>query len=427
MHTQPRRLSRINRPVVGTIAAPGSKSDTHRALLLAAHARTPSQIDTASDCDDTDVLVAALRKFGIAIVRSGNTLHVAPPAQLEAYEGEIDCNLAGTSFRFLLPLCATVRDSQIQLTGSVRMCERPIGGLVDMLIDGGAQITYDAHVGCPPITIQGVTQLRGGDYELHDNCSSQYVSAMLLNATVFAGPIRVRFPEQIGSRSYIEMTIRSLQRFGYTVAAQASEVAIANPSRVDGQHYIVDGDASSATYFLALAAVTGGCVRVTNLPKTSPQGDLRFASILAEMGCRTERYYDAIEVDASESGALRGIDVDLSDCPDTAPTLAVVAALADGQSVLRGLGSLVHKESDRMVAIAMELQRAGIDVKISADTLTIFGGTPRAAAISPHGDHRIAMACALLSARTGGIEITHPYVVSKSFRGFWDSWAQLIG
>lgn len=430
MPTPPRILPQIARPASGATTAPGSKSDTHRALILAAHATSASQIDAASVCDDTDLLIQALEKLGVRFVRKRRTYHVEPPAQRTPFRGELDMGLAGTSYRFLLPLVATTPGAHVLLTGSPRLRERPIGGLVEMLVSGGAKIRHLVADRCPPVEIHGVEALAPRRYELSDAVSSQFVSAMLLNAPAIAGDFEIELPPTLGSRSYIEMTVQSLHRFGIRAELSDDVVKVRNARGVSGvEHYAVDGDASSATYFHALAAVTGGSISIPNLREGSPQGDLRFPQFLEQMGCQVTRERDAVTVDASHlkpaGKRLRAIEADLSDCPDSAPTLAVVAALAQGKSVLRGLASLPHKESDRLEAIAGELVRAGIAAEVNDDSLTITGGTPHAARIATHGDHRIAMAFALLSARTAGIAIEDPDVVSKSFPMFWRRWEKL--
>ncbi len=411
------------RPVDGSIRIPGSKSYTNRALIIASLASGESVLEGVSVSDDSVGLVEALRTLGVAIESAAADLVVTGSARgSPVTDTVLDLGPAGTSYRFLLPLCALASGSRITLTGSARMRERPIGDLVETLRSMGASIEELGSPGCPPLRISGVDRLRGGAVAISGRTSSQFVSALLMIAPLLDEGLTLEIVDDLTSESYVEMTCECMAAFGVPVLRAGNTFRV-EPGSYRPRTHAIDGDASGASYFWGLAAVSRGRVRVENLVPDSPQGDLRFPKILEEMGCAVRRGDDQgsgwIEVTATS--ALRGVDVDMSNLPDTAQTLAVIASVAKGKTRICGLGTLPHKETDRLHALRTELARVGIDSEITANSIQISGGTPKLARVHTYGDHRMAMSFALLGAQGEGIEIDEPEVVTKSFPSFWRS------
>ena len=307
------------------------------------------------------------------------------------------------------------------------MRERPIGDLVTALEDLGAEVR--APTGCPPVQI-GARPLRGGTVHISGSTSSQYISAILMVSPLATRAVDVLIEGELVSGPYIDLTLRTMNDFGAR--------AWLDSGRADGRpqyhvvpgrdyrarEYFVEGDASAASYFFAGAAITGGTVRVDGVGKESPQGDVRCADVLAEMGCRVKKEPDAITV-SGPATFLNGVDVDCGDMPDVVPTLAVVAAFARGRTRLRGVPHLRFKESDRIASVASELTKIGGDVRELRDGLEVVGSLGRddhqlhGATIDTWGDHRIAMAFSIVGLVVPDVVIADPGVVSKSFPEFF--------
>ena len=422
------RLTPASHPIDAEVTVEGSKSYTNRALVIASLAAGESRILGASTGDDTRILVDALRCFGVEIRREDDALVVrGTGAELEPYQGELDLGLAGTSYRFLVPLVVLARGSDVVLTGSARMRERPVADLVDALRQLGARIDYLETEGCPPLRVRGTGPVSGGTVNLSPSVSSQFLTAILMVAPLADGALCIHLDGPLRSRSYVDMTVECMEDFGVPVSCDENGFSVDADQRYHPGTYTVDGDASAASYFWGIAAISGGRVRVRNLRAGSPQGDLRFATILEEMGCQVSEGEDDgvgwIEVRGTDS--LVGVTVDMSSLPDTAQSLAVVAALGKGETHIDGLHSLVHKETDRLGALHAELGRVGITSRFTESSITVQGGEPRPACIETYGDHRMAMSLAILGVRVAGLEIRDPDVVSKSFPGFWDQLSRI--
>lgn len=409
--------------IAGTVSLPGSKSYTNRALICAAVADGASVLRAASDSDDTRALVGALEELGAVVRRDGDRLNVtgfgASPAP---FRGSIDVGAAGTSLRFLLPVCASAPGTDIELRGSARMHERPIGDLVAALRALGSDVEELGSPGCPPLRIRG-RPLQGGTVTVPGNISSQFISALLLAAPRI-GPLTIDVTGGLTSSTYVTMTVETMAAFGVAVTTADHRFEVSGDASYTAGEYVVEADASGASYVWGAAAVSGGTVRVSNLRPDSRQGDVRFAEILEEMGCAATRDDAGIEITGPER--LRSTDVDMSDCPDTAQSLAVVASCADGDTTIRGLSTLRHKETDRLAALGAELGRVGVETNVGEDSITVHGGEPHAGRVRTYDDHRMAMAFALLAGRVPGMVIEDPDVVSKSFPEFWET-LELIG
>ncbi len=417
----------------GKVLLPGSKSLTNRALLIAALASGRSRLVNVLDCDDSQYLRRALAELGVQI-EIEDTPPFYPPiwavtgtgGKFPVREGSFFLGNAGTATRFLTA-ALTAAEGRYSVDGDHRMRERPIGDLVTALEDLGAEVR--APTGCPPVQI-GARPLRGGTVHISGSTSSQYISAILMVSPLATRAVDVLIEGELVSGPYIDLTLRTMNDFGAR--------AWLDSGRADGRpqyhvvpgrdyrarEYFVEGDASAASYFFAGAAITGGTVRVDGVGKESPQGDVRCADVLAEMGCRVKKEPDAITV-SGPATFLNGVDVDCGDMPDVVPTLAVVAAFARGRTRLRGVPHLRFKESDRIASVASELTKIGGDVRELRDGLEVVGSLGRddhqlhGATIDTWGDHRIAMAFSIVGLVVPDVVIADPGVVSKSFPEFF--------
>lgn len=402
---------------------PGSKSYTNRALILASIAEGQSFLKSPSFSDDSRALSAALKLLGVKIIEEADVWTLTGCAgKFQPYHGEINVGPAGTSMRFLLSVCAATEGVEIILSGSERMHSRPISDLVDALKTLGADIEYAGKKGCPPLRIRG-KKLKGGEVKIAGNVSSQFFSSLLMAAALLDGELVINVVGEQISKSYIDMTLDSMRVFGYQVENQDyKKYIVSSKSRIKGQAYQIEGDASGASYLWGLAAVAGGRVKVMNVNPASAQGDIRFPQILKEMGCKvSEGHTDGVGwIEVGGASALKGVSVDMELMPDTAQTLSVIAATAKSSTSIRGLSTLKVKETDRLLALKIELAKLGISSEITDDSICIHPGSIGKANIATYEDHRMAMSFAILAAKFPGIRIEEPQVVTKSFPDFWE-------
>jgi len=429
--------------LVGEVRLSGSKSYTNRALVLAALAQGESVLEAASLSDDSHALIGGLRQLGVAIdidinegdANEGDANEGAERVVVQGtggalgpWEGTIDIGPAGTSMRFLTSVCALATGCRVTLCGSERMHQRPIGDLVGAWRQLGGAISYLGTEGCPPLAIEGVApDTLGRQVAMAGQTSSQFMTSLLLASPLLPHGLTLDVVGQQISRSYIDMTCSVMEGFGVEVTNYGYQrYHVAPGQQITPCTYQVEGDASGGSYLWGLAAVSGGRIRVHNADPASRQGDLGFPGLLEAMGCRVDHgEADGVPWIEVEGGPLVGIDVDMSQMPDTSMTLAVIAACAQGTTRITGLGTLRHKETDRLAALQAELRAVGIDSETTADSITIHGGRPHGASIKTYEDHRMAMSFALLGAVTDGVVIQEPAVVGKSFPDFWDKLASL--
>ncbi|MCO6431314.1 MAG: 3-phosphoshikimate 1-carboxyvinyltransferase [Deltaproteobacteria bacterium] len=422
MHSSHLTISPPSAPLSGEVFIPGSKSYTNRALILASLADGKSSLRSFSESDDSVVLCEALKKLGIRIEKQGAELYVCGSGgNFVPYKGEIDVGPAGTSMRFLAALCAFVPGCELVLKGSERMHKRPIKELTEALKTLGADIEYLGSEGCPPLLIRGVKAPKKAQVRMNGSVSSQFFTALMLTASLF-GELAIDVKGEQISKSYIDMTLSSLKAFGLEGRNESYRRYILSGSgALTPCNYQIEGDASGASYFWGLAAVSGGSIKVRNINPNSAQGDVRFPLLLKKMGCSAESGYEEgvgwILLQGSER--LKGITADMSLMPDTAQTLAVIAAFASSPSRLTGLSTLRIKETDRLNALQVELKKMGITTEIGDDYIVIHPGQPGAASIATYEDHRMAMSFAVAAAKIHGIIIEEPNVVTKSFPTFW--------
>lgn len=405
----------------GAVRMPGSKSISNRVLLLAALARGETHLRRLLEADDTRVMLDALTQLGVVIerlapdeVRVTGTAGVFPVKRAELFLGN-----AGTAFRPLTAVLA-VSGGEYRLAGVPRMHERPIADLVDALRGAGASIDYLGNPGFPPLAIHP-HPLIANEVTVRGDVSSQFLSALLMALPLSGVATRLEVAGELISKPYVDITLRTMRRFGVDVR-RAGWQSFTFPSGavyVSPGEITVEGDASSASYFLAAAAIGGGPVRIEGVGKDSIQGDVLFAEALARMGASVAVGDDWIEA-SSLSQRLRAFDLDLNHIPDAAMTLAVTALFAEGTSTLRNIASWRVKETDRIGAMATELTKLGAIVEAGADYLRI---TPparlRPATIDTYDDHRMAMCFALASLGGIRVRINDPACVAKTFPHFF--------
>ncbi len=405
---------------------PPSKSASHRALNLGLLADRPLVIEGLLAAEDTGLFLAALRTCGFAVVEGEGEVALAPPARPPA-GGEIACGNAGTMFRFLTAALTAV-PGRWRLDGIPRLRQRPVGPLVRALRQLGAEIRCPEGEGHAPLEIRGAS-LRGGAAVLDAGESSQYLSALLMAAQRAPSEVTVEVTA-LTSSPYVDLTLEALRAFGGTVEQPSDRVWRVRPTALGRERFKIEGDYSAAAYPAAAAALTGGRVRLVNLRPDSLQGDRAFLDLLARMGAAVIWREDGVEV---AGGPLAAVTADLSTMPDQVPTLAALAPFARGVTRIENVPHLRLKESDRLAAMARELGKLGVPVEERPDGLTIPGVWAEAeppsgeVTIDPHGDHRIAMSAALVGLRRPGVRIAHPEVVAKSYPGFWEDLAGLVG
>lgn len=418
-------------PLDAVVAVPGSKSITNRALILAALADGVSVLRHVLLAEDTWLMIDALRALGIPVTVD-ETECVAEitgcAGHIPADEAELFCGNSGTTIRFCTALAALGRGGRYRLDGIARMRRRPIGALTDALQSLGAGIEFEDDAGFPPLSVHA-NGLRGGHVAFASPASSQYVSGLLMASPYASSDVLIEVQGDAPSVPFLDMTVRMMEQFGVPILAdgihnpaknQPIRFVVEAPQRYRATPYAVEPDATNAMYFLAAPAVTGGRVTVSGLGKTSLQGDMRFLEILQQMGCEVDVATDRVTVTHQAGSPLSAVDVDLGDMPDVAPTLAVLALFANGETTIRNVANLRIKETNRIVALKDELTKLGARVEETPDGLRI--GPPSQvtpAAIDTYDDHRMAMSFALAGLRTPGLVINDTQCTAKTFPDFF--------
>ncbi|WP_109400834.1 3-phosphoshikimate 1-carboxyvinyltransferase [Proteus sp. TJ1640] len=407
--------------IEGTINLPGSKSVSNRALLLAALAKGNTRLTNLLDSDDIRHMLNALKTLGVQYQLSNNNT----VCDIEGLGGEFKTysplelflGNAGTAMR---PLAAALSlgSHDIILTGEPRMKERPIGHLVDALRQGGASIDYLEQTDYPPIRLRG--GFKGGNVEVDGSVSSQFLTALLMTAPLAEQDTTITIKGELVSKPYIDITLALINTFGGKIENQDYQrfVIKGGQQYQSPEKYLVEGDASSASYFLAAAAIKGGTVRVTGIGKNSLQGDIHFASVLEKMGAKVRWGDDYIEC---ERGILKGIDMDMNTIPDAAMTIATTALFAEGETVIRNIYNWRVKETDRLAAMAAELQKVGAIVEEGHDYLKVIPPKQLTTAdIETYNDHRIAMCFSLVALSDTPITILDPGCTAKTFPDYFE-------
>ncbi|MER3415699.1 MAG: 3-phosphoshikimate 1-carboxyvinyltransferase [Gemmataceae bacterium] len=421
----------LARPPCGSVAVPGSKSITNRALILAAlSARTrPCRIVRAVACEDSALMVRALEALGFVVRADWNTgaITVGPTVSerpIPATSADLFTGNSGTTMRFLTAV-VSLGHGTYRLDGVPRMRQRPIGDLLAALHQAGVEAFSEGDNGCPPVVVR-TRGLQTSSIRLRGQASSQFASGLLLAAPWAGRPITIEIVPPLVSRPYVDMTLAMLRAWGVRVhtddRADRLDIQVMPFCGEAPSQYVVEPDATAASYFFAAAAITGGQITVPGLSYASLQGDVRFVRVLERMGCQVQSTDAGITV---RGGPLHGIEVDMQDISDTVMTLAVVALFARGPTAIRNVAHIRHKESDRLHALATELSRLGARVTELSDGLVIYPGPLRPGRVETYQDHRLAMSLALVGLKVPGVHIADPGCVAKTYPDFWRDLATL--
>jgi 3-phosphoshikimate 1-carboxyvinyltransferase len=424
----------VSRPIQATVTVPGSKSQTNRALLLAALADGTSHLDGALFSDDTRVMLDALARLGFAVQADEQAAAIGVAGAgglIPAPEAELYAGNAGTAARFLTAFL-TLGTGSYLLDGAPRMRERPIGELLDALRALGAQVEAVYGNGCPPVRVHAAG-LEGGEALVDASRSGQFLSALLMIGAYTRQGVRLALAGHLASAPYIDMTLNMMQQWGVQAwrertpgtdqgAGPAPETVTPTFVVPGGQHYVarsyaVPPDASGASYFLAAAAITGGMVRVRHLALAHEQGDLGFVGVLEQMGCGVA--YEGDDIILSGPEVLRGIDLDMNGISDMSITLAAIAPFASSPVHIRNVAHIRHQETDRVAAMVTELRGLGARVEERPDGLTIYPSVLHGGMVQTYDDHRMAMAFAVTGLRAAGVAIAHPACVAKTFPDYF--------
>ena len=421
------RVAPLGAAIDAVVAVPGSKSIANRALLCAALADGESVLSNVPDGDDTQSMIAALRELGPEIESLGteseddtfvgNTVRVnGGRSQFRKGPITLHAGLAGTTSRFLTALCA-LGQGRYTIDGEPPLRARPMAALHDAMSALGASVRATAKVGHLPVTVEGPFDYSNDEVTLPGDVSSQFLTALMLVAPYFSSGLRFVLSTELVSRPYVRMTASIMEQFGVPGVEVGNRIIVVPPGRYTAQDFAIEPDASSAGYPLAAAAICGGRARVPGLTKNSIQGDAGFCHVLARMGCSVTQ--DNAGTTVARSGPLRGLAINMVELSDLVPTLAAVAAFAEGKTEIHGVGFIRNKESDRLSDLCLELRRAGVGAVDTPDGLIVTPAPVKMATLATHKDHRLAMAFALLGLGASGIVVNEPEVVSKSWPGFW--------
>jgi 3-phosphoshikimate 1-carboxyvinyltransferase len=419
-------LHPLEKPISAVASLPGCIGYTIRALAIAAMTKGSVRVVHPLKSDDTLAMFEALETLGIATEEGPGhfTVH-GDVSDIKDAGYEISVGLSGRMARTILALLCVVPGTKT-LTCDEPFKKRPIGDLVDGLRQLGAKITYLEKDGCLPVKIASSTLLPG-TVRMNGEVSSQYFSAIMMVAPLVAGDIAIEVLGEQSSRPYIDMTMGIMKDFGVTATNHGYRRyhIAAGQHYVNPKTYVVEPEATSASYFFAIAALTGSTMRILHLGPDSLQGDIRFVETLERMGCKVRSSTRDRWIEVTGTGELRGVTVDMNDTPDLVVTLAVVAAFAKGTTTITNIAHARVKETDRIASPQAELAKMDIKTEATEDTLTIHGGTPHGASIDTYHDHRMAMAFAVAGTKIPGVVVKDPEVVNKSFPEFWDVLASL--
>ena len=413
-----------------TITLPGSKYLANRLLILAALSETKTSLNNMPHNEDIDTSIKGLGLLGAKFSWQGDHLDCEGFGQLNDNEKtdpdiSINSSHSGSFSRFVMPLLGLFKQT-ISLAGSEKMNTRPMAELFRALETLGVTITSANQSPASTLPVKVSGPIRGGIVEMEGLTSSQYISALLMVAGKLDLGLEIKLTTEPVSKPYLQMTINLLELFGITVEADAQlrHFAIKPNQTYNGIDYNLESDPSSASYFLAAAAISGGHICISNFhPENSIQGEAQFATVLESMGCKIWQDTEGYHCQGPEK--LQAVTVDMGDMPDVAQTLAVVAIFAEGETVITNIANLAFKESNRIEDTATEIRKTGITVTTTSDSLTIAGGNPKEAILDTHDDHRMAMSLGLIALRVKNVQVRDEQVVAKSFPTYWQYLEQL--
>lgn len=413
----------LTRPIDAEIAIPGSKSITNRALLLAALADGPSRLENALFSEDSHWFSECLRRMGITVESDETQATFTVYGQggkFPATSADLFVGNSGTTARFMTA-AAALAHGEYHFDGAARMYQRPIGDLLQALRKLGTR--FSSQGDCFPLTVHA-NGLRGGETELDATASSQLLSALLQVAPYADHEVTINILGTVVSQPYIDITLRMMQQFGIVADnGNYRKYTIRPGQQYHAQCYVIEPDASGASYFFAAAALTGGRVRIPHLSPDSLQGDTHFVDILERMGCSVTRTAEYIEVKGPDR--LRGIDVNMNGISDTTQTLAAIAPFASEPVTIRDIGHIRHKETDRIAAVVIELRKLGAQVDEFPDGMRIHPSMVHAGTVDTYDDHRMAMAFAVIGLVVPGISINNPGCTAKTFPDFFERFGKL--
>jgi len=401
--------------VSGNVEIPGSKSISNRVLLLSAMAKGITKIKNLLKSEDTEHMLNALRTIGIKIELFNNNICLVN-GNINVFKNNCNNTLflgnAGTVMRPLIAVFS-LGNNNIELTGNKRMQERPVNHLVDALRQGGAQIFYKENISYPPVCLKG--GFIGGNIVVNGNISSQFLTALLIISPLATQDTNITIKGNLVSKPYIDITLNIIKKFGIKIINNnyISFTMKGNQHYCSPGSFLIESDASSASYFLAAAAIKGKEIKISGLGSNSIQGDINFANILKKMGAIVNIKKNSI---SCKKGYLTGIDLDMNNMPDVAMTLAIVALFAKGKTVIRNIYNWRVKETDRLYAMAKELKKIGAEINEGEDFISI---TPpkkfKYAVINTYDDHRMAMCFSLISLSNVSVTILNPKCTNKTF------------
>jgi 3-phosphoshikimate 1-carboxyvinyltransferase len=413
------RIYPPEKPVCAEIAIPGSKSISNRALILAAMSDGITRLSGLLHSNDTYWCADALQRLGSVIDFDGSNATVRGIGRSRPKQGTIHVGSAGTAARFLPPLLAAGDAGQWLLTASKQMMARPMRPLFQALSEGGAVVSFTGREGCLPVTVTGAT-FEGGSIRMSGAVSSQFISGILMAAAQSRHGVELDIDDSIVQSDYVRMTLDAMRHFGASVtASDGLDHFSVPPAGYRSRDLDIEADASTATYFGALAAVTGGQITLSNLTAATRQPDYGFLGVLEKLGCRVERTERGTTVCRTQP--LRGgFSIDMRPLSDSALTLAAIAPFADAPITITGVEHIRHHECDRVDAICRSLAAVAVPVQEHQDGLTISPAPPRFAVLDTFEDHRVAMALAVLGAGGQGLELLNPSSVSKTCPSFFE-------
>lgn len=412
----------------GDVTVPGSKSLSNRALLLAALCQGSTTIRNLLDSDDIRHMLTALTSLGIKTKLSDDKTVCIVHGNGGKFDNPGNALFLGNAGTAMRPLAAVLAFAgvEVELTGEARMYERPIGHLIDALLPLGANIDYLCEPGFPPLRLLPHNQVNCSEVNIDGSVSSQFLSALLMASVLLGRTITINMIGELVSKPYIDLTLNIIKQFGVNVTNNdyRSFVVEAGQKYSSPGEFMVEGDASSASYFLAAGAISGGPVNVYGVGKNSVQGDIQFADVLAKMGANINYYDDHISV--SSNGQLTAVDMDMNHIPDAAMTIATTALFAKGTTAIRNIYNWRVKETDRLHAMATELKKVGAIVKEGNDYIIVEPKQINHAAIDTYDDHRIAMCFSLLAFDQQSVTINDPKVTSKTFPDYFSRFQSLV-
>ena len=411
-------------PIDAVVSVPGSKSIANRALVCAMLSKEASRISGIPTGDDARVVLDVIRDSGRSITNLGNEVIIGETSTLK-FPGIVDAVLAGTSSRFLTAVAALFESTAI-IDGEATLRGRPMSDLHDALTSLGAEVLHLGEVGHLPVSVSRGS-LAGGDIRIAGNVSSQFISALMLIGPMLSEGLNIHVDGPLISRSYVEMTADVMRSFGTSVRIDESTILV-SAGAYKGREYLIEPDYSSAAFPLVSVSVREGRVVIPGLATASLQGDSEIVPILRMMGMTCDVNGSDVSVTRHSDQQVLPLIMDMSNCSDLVPAVAVACCMASGESVLSGIGFIRNKESDRMGDLAKELNSAGAKVIVEEDGLRIVGPcTWTTVVFDTHHDHRMAMALSMLSLCTSGVQIADPEVVTKSWPTFFADMSPILG